>query len=45
MGGVGVLHKILVGGPAHDDKWIQLDLRFCKNEGSKRSNNNGKGGQ
>ncbi len=26
-------------------KWTQQDLRFYKNEGSKRSNNNEKGGQ
>ncbi len=26
-------------------KWTQQDLRFCKNEGSKISNNNEKGGQ
>ncbi len=33
------------GGPAHNEKWTQRDLRFCKNEGSKRSNDNEKGGQ
>ncbi len=27
------------------NKWTQLDLRFCKNEGSKISKNNEKGGQ
>ncbi len=26
-------------------KWTQSDLRFCKNEGSKRSKNNEKWGQ
>ncbi len=26
-------------------KWTQWDLRFCKNEGSKTSNNNEKGDQ
>ncbi len=32
-----------VGGPAGDEKWTQGDLRFCKNEGSKRSKNCKKG--
>ncbi len=27
------------------NKWAQSDLRFWKNEGSKRSKNNKKGGQ
>ncbi len=31
------------GGPACDKKWNQWDLRFCKNEDSKISNNNEKG--
>ncbi len=29
---------------SHDEKWTQRDLRFCKNEESKISNNE-KGGQ
>ncbi len=33
------------GGPACDEKWTQWNLRFCKNEGWKRSNNNEKVGQ
>ncbi len=39
--------KYLVGGggSACDEKIDPKDLRFCKNEGSKRSNNNKKGGQ
>ncbi len=40
------LHQIFGGGIKHVmKKWTQQDLRFCKNEGSKRSNNNEKGGQ
>ncbi len=30
---------------AGDKKWNLSDLRFCNNEGSKRSKNNEKGGQ
>ncbi len=26
----------------HNEKWAQSDLRFCKNDGSKRSKNNEK---
>ncbi len=36
--GGGPFTKLSVGGPAHE-KW------FCKNEGSKRSNNSEKGDQ
>ncbi len=45
-GGVGVggaFHQLFGGGVQHAmKKWTQQDLRFCKNEESKRSNNNEK---
>ncbi len=45
-GGVGVLHNIFVNWVQHMiKKWTLSDLRFCKNEGSKLSNINEKGGQ
>ncbi len=45
MGGV-VLHQMFGGRVQHAIKnWTQSDLRFCKNEESKRSKINGKGGQ
>ncbi len=41
--GGGALHQIFNGGVQHTmKKWTQQDLRFCKNEGSKRSNNSEK---
>ncbi len=48
-GGGGALHqKNKIGGWGVQQamkKWNQSDLRFCKNEGSKRSNNCKKEGQ
>ncbi len=45
----GYFTKIWVGGvkggSACNKKWIQLDVRFCKNEGSKISETNEKVGQ
>ncbi len=44
--GGGLLHKIFGTRVQHAIKnWNLLDVRFCKNEGSKRSKNNEKGGQ
>ncbi len=44
--GWGVLHQIFSGKFRHAiKKWTQLDLKFCKNEGSIRSETNEKGGQ
>ncbi len=46
--GGGILHKNFgfSSGVQHMmKKWTQSDLRFCKNEGSKRSKKNEKGGQ
>ncbi len=45
--GVGrVLHQIVGREVRHTiNKWTQLDLKFCKNEGSIRSKTNEKGGQ
>ncbi len=46
MWGVVVLHQIFDSQVQHAIKnWTQLDLRFCKNEGSKRSKINEKEGQ
>ncbi len=39
----GTSPNIRYRGPVYDEKWTQLDLRFCKNKGSKRSKNNEKG--
>ncbi len=42
----GTSLNIRWGGGQHVmKKWTQQDLRLCKNDGSKRSNNNVKGGQ
>ncbi len=42
----GTSTNILVGKVRHMiKKWTQLDLKFCKNEGSIRSKTNEKGGQ
>ncbi len=42
----GVIRQIFSNEIQHMIKnWTELDLRFCKYEGSKRSNINGKGGQ
>ncbi len=42
----GVLHQIFSNRVQHKIKnWIQLDLRFCKNEGLKISKINEKMGQ
>ncbi len=44
-GGEGVLHNIFGRGvQSMMIKWTQSDRRCCKNEGSKRSKNNKKGG-
>ncbi len=43
---VGVLHQIFVRQVQHaKENWTQSDLRFCENEGSKRSKINDKGDQ
>ncbi len=43
-GGRGVLHQIFCNWVQHAIKnWTQSDIRFCKNEGSKRSKTNEKG--
>ncbi len=40
----GVFHKIFGGEVRHvEKKWIQSDLKFCKNEESIRSETNEKG--
>ncbi len=44
-GGGVISPNIWWGGPARNEKWTKWDLRFCKNEGSKRCNNTEKGGQ
>ncbi len=45
-GGGGVLHQIFGSQVQHVKKnWTQSDLRFCENEGSKRSKINEKEGQ
>ncbi len=42
----GILHQIFSNkGSVCDKKWTQSDLRFCKNDGSKRSMINDKRGQ
>ncbi len=40
----GAFHQLFGGGGVQHarKKWTQQDLRFCKNEESKRSNNNEK---
>ncbi len=46
MGGGGVLQHIFGRGVHHAIKnWTETDLRFCENEGSKRSKINWKRGQ
>ncbi len=46
VGGGAALHQIFGGRVQHAmKKWTQWDLRFCKNEGSKRSKNCKKGDQ
>ncbi len=32
-------------GSAHEQNWTQSDLRFCENEGPKRTKINERGGQ
>ncbi len=40
-----VLHQSFCKGFQHTIKMDPMDLRFCKNEGSKKSKTNEKGGQ
>ncbi len=42
--GGGVLHKMFGSWVQHTKKWTYSDLRFCENEGSKRSKINEIGG-